>query len=85
LTISTLTLMIFTKMSEGYAKLELTKGNKMEKVEMGSRGLVEFVKVRTGLTEIGGYAYALTLVWSLVDDKLKNKVIELIEREGTNE
>jgi hypothetical protein len=69
-------------MSEGYAKLELTKGNKMEKVEMGSRGLVEFVKVRTDLTDIGGYAYALTLVWSLADDKLKNKVIELIEREG---
>jgi hypothetical protein len=71
-------------MSVGYAKLELTKGNKMEKVEMGSRGLVEFVKVRTDLTDIGGYAYALTLVWSLADDKLKNKVIELIEREGTN-
>jgi hypothetical protein len=69
-------------MSEGYARLELTKGNKMEKVEMGSRGLVEFVKVRTDLTDIGGYAYALTLVWSLADDKLKNKVIELIEKEG---
>jgi hypothetical protein len=69
-------------MSEGYARLELMKGNKMEKVEMGSRGLVEFVKVRTDLTDIGGYAYALTLVWSLADDKLKNKVIELIEREG---
>jgi hypothetical protein len=72
-------------MSVGYAKLELTKGNKMEKVEMGSRGLVEFVKVRTDLTDIGGYAYALTLVWSLADDKLKNKVIELIEREGSND
>jgi hypothetical protein len=72
-------------MSEGYAKLKLTKGNKMEKVEMGSRDLVELVKVRTGLTDIGGYAYALTLAWSLADDKLKNKVIELIEREGTNE
>jgi hypothetical protein len=77
--------MIFTKMSEGYAKLELAKGNKMEKVEMGSRDLVELVKVRTGLTDIGGYAYALTLAWSLADDKLKSKVIELIEREGTNE
>jgi hypothetical protein len=72
-------------MSVGYAKLELTKGNKMEKVEMGSRGLVEFVKVRTDLTDIGSYAYALTLVWSLADDKLKNKVIELIEREGSDD
>lgn len=69
-------------MSVGYARLELTKGNEMETVEMGSRGLVEFVKVRTDLTDIGGYAYALTLVWSLADDKLKSKVIELIEREG---
>lgn len=52
---------------------------------MGSRDLVELVKLKTGLTDIGSYAYALTLVWSLADDKLKNKVIELIEREGTND
>ncbi len=57
----------------------------MEKVEMGSRDLVELVKVKTDLTDIGAYAYGLTLVWSLADDKLKDKVIELIEREGTNE
>ena len=57
----------------------------MEKVEMGSRDLVELVKVRTGLTDIGGYAYALTLAWSLADDKLKSKVIDLIEREATND
>jgi hypothetical protein len=72
-------------MSVGYAKLELMKGNEMEKVEMGSRDLVELVKVRTGLTDIGGYAYALTLAWSLADDKLKAKVIDLIEREATND
>ena len=51
----------------------------MEKVEMGSRDLVELVKATTGLTDIGGYSYALTLVWELADDKLKNKVIKLIE------
>jgi hypothetical protein len=67
-------------MSVGYAKLELsTKGNKMEKVEMGSRDLVELVKAKTGLSDIGGYSYGLTLVWELADDKLKNKVIELIQ------
>ena len=54
----------------------------MEKVEMGSRDLVELVKVKTDLTDIGAYAYGLTLVWSLADDKLKDKVIELIEREN---
>jgi hypothetical protein len=72
-------------MSEGYAKLELTKGNKMNKTEIGSGGLVELVKSKTNLTDIGGYAYALSLVWALADDKLKNKVIDLIEREDTNE
>jgi hypothetical protein len=67
-------------MSVGYAKLELsTKGNKMEKIEMGSRDLVELVKAKTGLSDIGGYSYGLTLVWELADDKLKNKVIELIQ------
>jgi hypothetical protein len=68
-------------MSVGYAKLELsTKGNKMEKVEtLGTRDLVELVKAKTGLTDIGGYSYALTLIWELADNKLKNKVLELIE------
>ena len=57
----------------------------MELTVIGSKGLVELVKSKTNLTDIGGYAYALTLVWALADDKLKNKVIELVEREGTNE
>lgn len=66
-------------MSEGYARVKLTKGNKMEKVELGSRDLVELVKAKTGLTDIGGYSYALTLAWELADDKLKAKVVKLIE------
>lgn len=57
----------------------------MELTVIGSKGLVELVKSKTNLTDIGSYAYALTLVWALADDKLKNKVIELVEREGTNE
>jgi len=71
-------------MSVGYAKLELTKGNEMELTRIGSKGLVELVKSKTKLSDIGGYSYALTLVWALADDKLKNTVLELIEREGTN-
>ena len=52
----------------------------MEKVEtLGTRDLVELVKATTGLTDIGGYSYALTLMWELADNKLKNKVIELIQ------
>jgi hypothetical protein len=68
-------------MSVGYAKLELsTKGNKMEKVEtLGTRDLVELVKAKTGLTDIGGYSYALTLAWELADNKLKAKIVSLIE------
>jgi hypothetical protein len=67
-------------MSEGYARVKLTKGNKMNKVEtLGTRDLVELVKATTGLTDIGGYSYALTLMWELADNKLKNKVLELIE------
>jgi hypothetical protein len=57
----------------------------MKKTEIASGGLVELVKSKTNLTDIGAYAYGLTLVWALADDKLKNTVIELIEREGTNE
>jgi len=74
LTISTLTLMTFTK-----------KEDKMKKTEIASGGLVELVKSKTNLTDIGAYAYGLTLVWALADDKLKNTVVELIQREGTNE
>jgi hypothetical protein len=68
-------------MSVGYARLELTKGNEMKKTEIASGGLVELVKSKTNLTDIGAYAYGLTIVWALADDKLKNKVIELIESE----
>ncbi len=53
----------------------------MKKVEIGSGGLVELVKSKTNLTDIGAYAYGLTLVWALADDKLKAKVLELIESE----
>jgi hypothetical protein len=66
-------------MSEGYARVKLTKGNEMEKVEMGSRDLVELVKIKTGLTDIGGYAYALTLAWELADDKLKAKIVKMVD------
>jgi hypothetical protein len=71
-------------MSVGYARLELsTKGNKMEKVEtLGTRDLVELVKAKTGLTDIGGYSYALTLAWELADNKLKAKIVSLIEEDN---
>jgi hypothetical protein len=71
-------------MSVGYAKLELsTKGNKMDKVEtLGTRDLVELVKAKTGLTDIGGYSYALTLAWELADNKLKAKIVRLIEEDN---
>ena len=49
--------------------------------ELTSLELVEFSKrkVDRELTELGAYAYALSLVWSLSDDKLKERVVLAIE------
>jgi hypothetical protein len=68
-------------MSEGYGKIKKSmKGNKMEKVEtLGTRDLVEFVKIKTGLTDIGAYSYALTLTWAMSSKKLKQEIIQMIE------
>jgi hypothetical protein len=73
-------------MSVGYAKLELTKGNKMNKnelaelvAEMETAALVDLIGVKTGFDTLGSYAYALSLFWNLADDKLKNKIVNLIE------
>jgi hypothetical protein len=73
-------------MSEGYARLELTKGNKMNKnelaelvAEMETVALVDLIGVKTGFDTLGSYAYALSLFWNLADDKLKNKIVNLIE------
>jgi hypothetical protein len=69
-------------MSEGCARLELTKGNEMTKDEinqMGVRELTEFVSAKTELAEIGAFSYALTLVWSLADSKTRERVVRLIE------
>jgi hypothetical protein len=73
-------------MSEGYARLELTKGNKMNKnelaelvAEMETVALVDLIGVKTGFDTLGSYAYALSLFWNLADEKLKNKIVNLIE------
>jgi hypothetical protein len=72
-------------MSVGYAKLELTKGNQMNKTEieqMGIRELVELVQLKTDLTEIGSFAYALSVAWSFSDSKTKETIVRLIERQS---
>jgi hypothetical protein len=73
-------------MSEGYARLELTKGNEMNKnelaelvAEMETVALVDLVGVKTGFDTLGSYAYALSLFWNLADEKLKNKIVKMIE------
>jgi hypothetical protein len=73
-------------MSVGYAKLELTKGNKMNKnelaelvAEMETVALVDLIGVKTGFDTLGSYAYALSLFWNLADEKLKNKIVKMIE------
>jgi hypothetical protein len=49
--------------------------------ELTSSELVEFAKrkVNGELTDLGAYVYALSLVWSLADDKLKERVVLAIE------
>ena len=50
--------------------------------ELSSLELVEFAKRKyngKSLTELGGHAYALSLVWAFADDKLKEKVVRVIE------
>jgi hypothetical protein len=67
--------------------MTFTKENKMIKTEMpdfakelSSAELVEFVQRKTNSLElIGCYAYALSLVWSMSGDKLKETVVRMIE------
>ena len=53
--------------------------NKKEISEIGTRELIELVRVKTNLTEIGAHAYALSLAWSFADNKTKQSVVKLIE------
>jgi hypothetical protein len=47
--------------------------------EMETAELVQLVSDKTGLETLGSYAYALSLFWHLSDNKLKNKIVNLIE------
>jgi hypothetical protein len=76
-------------MSVGYARLELTKGNEMKKSELleaieeiQTAELVELVEIKTGLGTLGAYAYALSLFWHLSDNKLKSKIVKMIDEES---
>jgi hypothetical protein len=76
-------------MSVGYARLELTKVNKMNRSElleaieeMETAELVDLVSVKTGLEKLGSYAYALSLFWHLSDNKLKAKIVKMIDEES---
>lgn len=73
-------------MSVGNGMLDSMKGNKMNKSELletigeiQTAQLVELVEVKTGLETLGAYAYALSLFWNLSDNKLKAKIVSLIE------
>jgi hypothetical protein len=76
-------------MSEGCGRVKLTKGNEMNRnelleaiEEMETAQLVDLVEVKTGLTKIGSYAYALSLFWNLSDDKLKARIVKMIDEES---
>ena len=76
-------------MSEGYARLELTKGNEMNKNELleaieeiQTAELIDLVSIKTGFDTLGSYAYALSLFWHLSDNKLKAKIVKMIDEEN---
>jgi hypothetical protein len=66
--------------------MTFTKENKMNKnelaelvAEMETVALVDLIGVKTGFDTLGSYAYALSLFWNLADEKLKNKIVKMIE------
>lgn len=61
-------------MSEGYAKLELTKGNKLE-----YRELVEIAKAKFDFRDESALVFVLSLTWSLTSDNVKADVAKRIE------
>jgi predicted amino acid racemase len=76
-------------MSVGYGKLDSMKGNKMNKSELlevveeiQTAELVELVGIKTGFDTLGSYAYALSLFWHLSDNKLKAKIVKMIDEES---
>jgi hypothetical protein len=76
-------------MSVGYGKLDSMKGNKMNKSELleaveeiQTAELVELVSIKTGFDTLGSYAYALSLFWHLSDNKLKAKIVKMIDEES---
>lgn len=76
-------------MSEGNGKLDSMKGNKMNKNELleaveeiQTAELVELVGIKTGFDTLGSYAYALSLFWHLSDNKLKAKIVKMIDEES---
>ncbi len=78
-------------MSEVYARVKLTKGNKMKRdelleaiEEMETAELVQLISDKTGLETLGSYAYALSLFWHLSDNKLKAKIVKMIDDEVEN-
>jgi hypothetical protein len=65
------------------------KGNKMNKnelleaiEEMETAELVSLISDKTGLETLGSYAYALSLFWHLSDNKLKAKIVKMIDEES---
>jgi hypothetical protein len=50
--------------------------------EMETVALVDLVSVKTGLEKLGSYAYALSLFWHLSDNKLKAKIVKMIDEES---
>jgi hypothetical protein len=68
--------MTFSKMSVGYAKLELTKGNKMDKFKKLDEAK-ELLLANYSVAE--AYAMMYGYLATMVDDKRADAVLELVK------
>jgi hypothetical protein len=50
--------------------------------EMETAELIELVGIKTGFDRLGSYAYALSLFWHLSDNKIKAKIVKMIDEES---
>ena len=61
----------------------MSKNELLEAIEeMETTELVQLISDKTGLETLGSYAYALSLFWHLSDNKLKAKIVKMIDEEG---
>ena len=61
----------------------MNKNELLEAIEeIQTAELIDLVSIKTGFDTLGSYAYALSLFWHLSDNKLKAKIVKMIDEEN---